>query len=132
MKYTVTVNGRVFEVEVERAGGKTLSRASSSAPRAAAPVAAPVAPVAPAPVAAPAPAAPVSAGENTVTSPMPGSIFDIKVNPGDAVKSGQVVIILEAMKMETEIVAPADGIVDEVLVRKGDAVETDTPLVTLK
>lgn len=132
MKYTVTVNGKTFEVEVERAGGKTLSRASS-APRAAAPVT----PVTPAPVAtpaaAPAPtAAPVSSGANTVTSPMPGSIFDIKVNPGDSVKSGQVVIILEAMKMETEIVAPADGVVDAVLVRKGDAVETDTPLVTLK
>lgn len=131
MKYTVTVNGRVFEVEVERAGGKTLSRASS-APRAVAPVA-PVAAAPVAPVAAPAPAAaPVSAGEKTVTSPMPGSIFDIKVNPGDTVKSGQVVIILEAMKMETEIVAPADGIVDAVLVRKGDPVETDAPLVTLK
>lgn len=129
MKYTVTVNGKVFEVEVEKAGGRSLSRASS------APVArasAPVAPVAPTPAAPVAPAAPVSAGENTVMSPMPGSIFDIKVKPGDAVKSGQVVVILEAMKMETEIVAPADGVVDAILVAKGDTVETDTPLVTLK
>ena len=130
MKYTVTVNGKIFEVEVEKVGGKSLSRASSTpAPRAAAPVA--PAPVVPTPEVS-VPKTPVSSGEKTIISPMPGSIFDIKVAPGEAVKSGQVVIILEAMKMETEIVAPEDGVIDAILVNKGEAVETDAPLVTLK
>jgi biotin carboxyl carrier protein len=131
MKYTVTVNGKQFEVEVERAAGasgKTLSR-STPLSRAPAAPAAPV-PAAPAP-AAPAPAAPAG-GNNVVVSPLPGTVLDIKVKPGDVVHSGQPVIVLEAMKMETEIVAPAAGTVDSILVKKGDAVDTEARLVILR
>ena len=90
------------------------------------------APAAPAPAPAAPKAAPVSAGDNTVTSPMPGTILGVKVKEGDAVKAGQLVIILEAMKMENEIVAPADGVVASVAVKEGDTVETDATLVVLK
>ena len=145
MKYIVTVNGKKYEVEVEREDGgkKLLTRSSSAAapieristtPVAAAPIlAAPIKETAPAREEISNPqAAPVPIGEgNVVTSPLPGSIFDIKVNVGDAVKSGQVLIVIEAMKMETEIVAPTDGVVVSVLVKKGDAVETDASLVIL-
>ena len=106
--------------------------AAPAAPVAPTPVAAP-APVAPAPVVAPAPAAaPVSAGASTVVAPLPGTILDVKVAPGQAVKTGEIVIIMEAMKMETEVVAAADGVVDSILVKKGDAVDTDATLITLK
>jgi pyruvate dehydrogenase E2 component (dihydrolipoamide acetyltransferase) len=139
LKYIVTVNGKKFEVEVEREGGaKSLSRspiaprAPMSAPAAAsAPVSAPV-PAAPAPAqtaSAPSPAAP---GGKTVSSPLPGMVLDIKVSQGEAVKYGQVLLTLEAMKMETEIVAPADGVVESILAKKGDAVETGAQLVILK
>lgn len=73
-----------------------------------------------------------SANKTDVVSPMPGSIFDIKVTAGQKVKLGQVLFILEAMKMENEIVSPADGTVTSVLVKKGDVVETDTVLATIK
>lgn len=73
-----------------------------------------------------------SANKTDVVSPMPGSIFDIKVAPGQKVKLGQVLFILEAMKMENEIVSPADGTVTSILVKKGDVVETDTVLATIK
>jgi pyruvate dehydrogenase E2 component (dihydrolipoamide acetyltransferase) len=136
LKYIVTVNGKKFEVEVEREGGaKTLGR-SPIAPRA--PMSAPVSAPIPAPQAAPAPAAPVpppapaSSGGKTVNSPLPGMVLDIKVSQGEAVKSGQVLLTLEAMKMETEIVAPSDGVVESILVKKGDSVETDARLVVLK
>ncbi|MDR1831662.1 MAG: acetyl-CoA carboxylase biotin carboxyl carrier protein subunit [Fusobacteriaceae bacterium] len=145
MKYTVTVNGKKYEVEVEReeGGKKLLTRSSAAAPApvapapvAAAPAPAPVKEAAPAPApakeAAPEPAAVEVSGGNTVVSPLPGSVFDVKVSAGEAVKFGQVLIVIEAMKMETEIVAPADGVVASVLVKKGDAVETDAPLVVLK
>jgi pyruvate dehydrogenase E2 component (dihydrolipoamide acetyltransferase) len=73
-----------------------------------------------------------ASGGKTVSSPLPGTILDIKVSPGDAVKSGQALLTMEAMKMETEIVAPSDGVVDSIRVKKGDAVETGVPLVVLK
>jgi pyruvate dehydrogenase E2 component (dihydrolipoamide acetyltransferase) len=136
MKYIVTVNGKQFDVEVEREGGaKTLSRspiaprAPISAPASAPPAASP-APAAP-PVSAPPPQAGASGGKSVV-SPLPGMVLDVKVSQGDAVKSGQVLLTLEAMKMETEIVAPADGVVASVLVKKGDSVDTDAQLVILK
>ena len=101
--YTITVNGTAYEVEVEEKGG-----AVAAAPRAAAPRAAAPAPKA-APAPAPAPAAkPVAAGAATVTAPMPGKVLEVKVKAGDAVKSGQVLLILEAMKMQNEIMAPAE------------------------
>ncbi|WP_177162312.1 biotin/lipoyl-containing protein [uncultured Fusobacterium sp.] len=147
MKYIANVNGKRYEIELERvedyrpmtreeiAAPVTASApivAAPAAPVAPTPVAAP-APVAPAPIAAPAPAAaPVSAGASTVVAPLPGTILDVKVAPGQAVKTGEIVIIMEAMKMETEVVAAADGVVDSILVKKGDAVDTDATLITLK
>ena len=128
MKYVVTINGKQYDVEVEKVSGgyKPMSMGAKAAPAAPAPAA----PAAPAPAAPK--AAPVSAGDNTVTSPMPGTILGVKVKEGDAVKAGQLVIILEAMKMENEIVATADGVVASVAVKEGDTVETDATLVVLK
>lgn len=132
MKYVVTINGKQYDVEVEKVSGgyKPMSMGAKAAPAAPAPAA--PAPAAPAPAPAAPKAAPVSAGDNTVTSPMPGTILGVKVKEGDAVKAGQLVIILEAMKMENEIVAPADGVVASVAVKEGDTVETDATLVVLK
>lgn len=127
MKYVVTINGKQYDVEVEKVSGgyKPMSMGAKAAPAA-------PAPAAPAPAPAAPKAAPVSAGDNTVTSPMPGTILGVKVKEGDAVKAGQLVIILEAMKMENEIVAPTDGVVASVAVKEGDTVETDATLVVLK
>ena len=126
-KYNITVNGTVYAVEVEEAGA--APSAPAAAPAAAAPAPAPAAP-APAPK-APAPA-PAAAGGQTISAPMPGTIFDIKVTPGQAVNEGDVLIILEAMKMENEIMAPEAGTVDAVLVTKGASVNMGDALVTLK
>lgn len=117
----VTVNGVAYQVTVEENTG--------AAPVAAAP--APVAPaVAPAPAAAP--AAPAgAAGSVVVSAPMPGNILDVKVKPGDSVKAGDVLMILEAMKMENEISAPQDGTVAGVNVRKGDTVNSGDTLCTM-
>ncbi len=135
MKYVVTVNGKKFEVEVEKVGGAARSLSRQPVERGERTVAA-AAPVAPAPVATPAPAAPVAAssttGGVTITSPMPGSILDVKVNVGDKVKYGQTLAVLEAMKMENDIPATQDGEVAEIKVKKGDIVETDAVLIVLK
>lgn len=133
MRYVVKVNGKEYDVEVEKLGGPYASLSRSTAYVQGVPVAvAPVAP-APAPVAAPAPApAPSSSGGVDVVSPMPGKVFKLVAQPGDQVAEGQVVMILEAMKMENEIVAPQAGTVDAILVKEGDLVETDTVLATLK
>lgn len=133
MKYVATLNGKKYEVEIERVDEyRPLDRgAQVSAP---APIlaAAPAPKAAPAPAPAPAPAAaPAAAGGQTVEAPMPGKILDIKVKVGDAVGYGQCVIVMEAMKMETEIVAPAAGTVASINVSTGDSVETGAVLVTL-
>lgn len=121
--YTITVNGTAYNVTVEEG--------TSSAP-ASAPVAAPVAAPAPAPKAAPAPAAaPASAGSVTVDAPMPGNILDVKVANGASVKKGDVLMVLEAMKMENDIVAPQDGTVASINVNKGDTVDAGQTLATL-
>ena len=119
----ITVNGVAYDVQVEEVGGD----AAFSAPAAAAPAAAPAAPKA-----APAPAAPAApaAGE-PVESPMPGTVLDVKVKPGDSVKAGDTLLVLEAMKMENAIVAPKDAKVVAVPVTKGQTVESGTVLVTL-
>lgn len=120
--YTITVNGTPYNVTVEDANGLT-------APVAAAPAAAPASAPAPAPAAAS--AAPAAAGSVSVDAPMPGNILDIKVSNGASVKAGDVLLILEAMKMENEIVAPQDGTVASVNVNKGDTVEAGQTLVSL-
>ena len=119
-QYTVTVNGTAYEVTVESVSGGRMASAPV-ARTASAPVARAAAPVA-APAPAAAPAAPASGSGETVSSPMPGTILDVKVAAGQAVKSGDILFILEAMKMENEIFAPCDGTVSSVAVSKGAAV----------
>ncbi len=128
MKYIVTLNGKNYEVDVT----KTDAVITSVSPVASAAPVAPAAPAAPtaAPVAPAAPAAPTADGTK-VTSPMPGNILAVNVSAGQAVKEGDVMFILEAMKMENEIVAPASGTVKQVLVSKGAVVETDAVLAVL-
>lgn len=122
--YNITVNGVTYVVDVEEV--------STSAPTAA-PKAAPAPVAAPAPTVAPAPKAATSsnAGATAVKAPMPGNIMKINVKAGDAVKKGDVLVVLEAMKMENDICAPADGTVASVEVAQGATVETDATLVTL-
>lgn len=133
MKYQVKVDGKVFEVEVEKVGGGYGSLTPGSLT--AAPVAAPVAPAAPAPQqAAPAPApaaAPAAGGAGDVVSPMPGTVLKLNVNNGDTVASGDVILILEAMKMENEIVAPCAGKVT-LKVTAGETVDTDALLAVVE
>ena len=128
MKYKVTLNGRTYEVEVEAGKAMLLDEYEAIAP--AAPATAPAA--APAPVAAPsaAPAASLAVGE-PVKAPMPGVVLKVQVQQGQAVKAGQVLVILEAMKMENEIVAPKDGTVAQIVAAKGASVESGAPLVIL-
>ena len=130
MKYKVTLNGRTYEVEVEADKAMLVDEYEAYAPAPAAPAAPAAAPAAPA--AAPAPAAPaaLAAGE-PVNAPMPGNILKVTVNQGDVVKSGQLLVILEAMKMENEIVAPKDGTVAQVVVKVGQKVDTGAALVVL-
>ena len=123
--YTITVNGTPYNVTVEEGAGAPVA-----AP-AAAPAPAPAAAPAPAPAAAPAPATQGTAGSVKVEAPMPGTILDVKVSVGDSVSSGSVLCILEAMKMENEIVAPQDGTVASVNVSKGDSVEAGQVIITL-
>ena len=129
MKYKVTLNNRVYEVEVEQGEAMLVKEYELAAPAAApaAPAAAPVA--AATPTAAPAAGA-LAAGE-VVTSPMPGNILDIKVNVGDTVNADDVVIILEAMKMENEIFAPASGKVIAINTTKGASVNSGDCLLVI-
>ena len=133
MKYKVTLNNRTYEVEVEEGKAMLVDEYEAYAPAAPAPVAA--APVAAAPAAAPAaPAAPagaaLAAGE-VVKSPMPGNILKINVSQGQKVNEGDVLIVLEAIKMENEIVATKSGTVAQIVTAKGAVVETGAPLVVI-
>lgn len=116
-RFNITVNGKAYDVAVEEVG----AGAAPAAPVAAAPAAAPTA--------APAPAA---AGGTAVKAPMPGNILDVKVNAGDSVSEGQVLMILEAMKMENDIVAPKAGTIASVSVKKGDSVNRDDLLASIQ
>ncbi len=121
-QFNITVNGVTYAVEVEEVGKESASvktpsvRTEGNAPKAAAPAQKPKT---------------LAAGE-TVKAPMPGTILDIKVKEGDKIKNGQVLMVLEAMKMENEIVAPRDATVSQVLVSKGDTVNTDDVLIVLQ
>ena len=130
MKYKVTLNGRTYEIEVEAGKAMLLDEYEAIAPAApaAAPVAAAAAPAAPA--AAPAAPAVTGAGD-AVTAPLPGTILKVNVQNGQAVKAGTVLVVLEAMKMENEIMAPKDGTVTQVVVSKGASVDTGAPLVII-
>lgn len=116
-RFNITVNGKAYDVAVEEVTGGT-------------PVSVPAAPVQTAAPAAP--AAPVSTGGTAVTAPMPGTILDVKVNVGDTVTEGQVLMILEAMKMENDIVAPAAGKVAAINVKKGDSVNSSDVLASIQ
>ena len=137
MKYVVTLNGKNYEVDVTETdaivtGITEVPVMVAAAPAVAAPVAAPV--EAPkteeAPAAPSAPAAPTASGTQ-VKAPMPGSILAVKASVGQAVKAGDVLVVLEAMKMENDIVASCDGTVKEILVTKGATVNTDDVLAII-
>ena len=137
MKYNVTLNGKIYEVDVTESDAVVTGvtqvpvavAAPAVAPVAVAPVAAPEAP-AEAPAAAPA-VAPVSADGTQVKAPMPGTILAVKKNVGEAVKAGDVIVVLEAMKMENDIVAPCDGTVKSINAPKGSTVNTDDVLAVI-
>ena len=116
-KYRVNVNGTVYEVELEEITGAAAAPAAAPAP-----VAAP----------APAPVAAAPAGGEKVCAPMPGNILSVNVAAGDTVKRGQVLLILEAMKMENEIMAPCDGVIASVNTTKGSAVESGALLCVIQ
>lgn len=121
-KYNVTVNGTAYEVTLEAVDASEVKTSP-------APAAAPAA--APAPTPAATPAAPVSGSKETVSSPMPGNILAVNVANGAAVKKGDVLMILEAMKMENEIMSPCDGTILSVNVTKGASVETGAVLCVI-
>lgn len=138
MKYKVTLNGKIYEVEVEKGEAVLLKEYAAAAPQpavAAAP-AAPATPAAAAPAAAapaaaaPAPAASLGAGK-AVVAPLPGTVLQIKAAVGQAVKAGETVVIIEAMKMENEVVAPSDGKITSIVCQKGAAVQANDPLFTI-
>ena len=115
-KYRVTVNGTAYEIELEELTGAAPTPAAATA----------------APAPAPAPAAAAPAGGEQVTSPVPGTILSINVAAGDAVKRGQVLMVLEAMKMENEIMCPCDGKIASVNTSKGASVESGTLLCVIQ
>ncbi|MBP3559038.1 MAG: biotin/lipoyl-binding protein [Clostridia bacterium] len=131
MKYNVTLNGKIYEVDVTETDAVVTGISQVPVATVAAPVAAAApapAPVATAPAAAPAPA---SADGTQVKAPMPGTILAVKKNVGDAVKAGDVIVVLEAMKMENDIVAPCDGTVKSINAPKGSSVNTDDVLAVI-
>ena len=119
--YKVNVNGTEYVIGIELISEEEAKAAQTAAPKAEE-----------APAAAPAPAAQTAGEGEAVNAPMPGTILDIKVNAGDSVKAGQVLMILEAMKMENEIMAGCDGVVTAVMTTKGASVQTGDALCTIK
>jgi glutaconyl-CoA decarboxylase len=137
-KFQVTVNGKLYDVGVLEVGETAPAQVVIPAPAAAAPIPAPAPQAAPAPVPASAPqaasAAPASAPTNAkevISAPMPGKILSIKVKPGQTVKSGDLILILEAMKMENEIFCGENGVVKEIRVKESDSVNPGDVLVTI-
>ena len=130
MKYKVTLNGRTYEVEVEAGKAMLLDEYAAVAPVAPA-AAAPAPAAAPAAAPAPAPAAAAPVAGEAVTAPMPGNILKVAVSQGQTVKEGDLLVVLEAMKMENEIFAPKAGTVAAVNVAKGQSVDTGATMVVL-
>ncbi|MCL1975913.1 MAG: biotin/lipoyl-binding protein [Firmicutes bacterium] len=141
-KYNVTVNGEFFSVEVEEVGDFAVSApvfaptsipAPVAAPKVSVPAPAPApAPAStPVPAPAPAPTTPVATGGNTVASPLPGTVLRVNVAVGQAVKAGDVLLVLEAMKMENDITAPGAGVVSAIHVNSGSTVQTGDALISL-
>lgn len=118
-RFNITVNGKTYDVAVEEVGSSAPIAATAPAPV-----------NTPAPTVAPAPS--VNAAGTKVNSPMPGVILDVKANAGQMVKKGEVLMILEAMKMENDIVAPVDGKVSAVMVKKGDNVNSGDALASIE
>lgn len=135
-KFKIAIDGTQYMVEMEEIGAPVATPADAvaapAAPAAPAPVAAPAPAAAPAPEAAPAaPAAPAPAGAHVQNAPMPGTILDIHVKVGDVVKANQPVMVLEAMKMENQVVADQDGVIASIAVAKGDMVNPGDELFSL-
>lgn len=133
MKYKVTLNGKIYEVEVEKGDAVLLKEYEAAAP-----APAPQAPAAAAPAAAsaaapaPAPQASAALGAGTVVNaPLPGTVLQIKASQGQSVKAGETIIIIEAMKMENEVVAPKDGTITSIVAQKGASVAANDPLFTI-
>ncbi len=122
-RYNITVNGTTYEVAVEEAGAAASAPVYSAPVAPSAPAAAPAAPKAAAPA--------VGGGANKVTAPMPGTILDVKVSVGQSVKKGDVICVLEAMKMENDIPAPCDGTIASVNVQKGASVAANDVIATI-
>ena len=131
MKYKVTLNNRTYEVEVEAGEAMLVDEYEAYAPAAPAPVAAAALAAAPAAAAPAAPAGAALAAGEVIKSPMPGNILKINVSNGQKVNEGDVLLILEAMKMENEVVATKAGTVAQIVVAKGAVVETGAPLVVI-
>ena len=137
MKYVVSVNGKQYDIEVEKVVGgyQPMSRQGAAAPVARTAAPAPRTQVQPDPEPAPVKAqntvVNASDGDTKMEAPMPGTILDVKVKAGDKVSDGQVVLVLEAMKMENEIVSPVDGTIASVMVKKGDTVDSGDILITI-
>ena len=128
MIFKVTLNGKIYEVEVEKGEAIIQAEYEAALPQATpAPIATPVAAPAQAPTAAPV----VTGGGEEVKSPFPGNVNAVKVTPGQAVKEGDVLVVIEAMKMENDITAPKAGKIGQVLVQKGSTVESGATLVTI-
>ena len=126
-RYSITVNGNTYDVIVEEADASTAAPTFNSAPIAPVAAAAPAAPAAPVTK----PTAQGSTGATSVTSPMPGTILDVKVSVGQSVKKGDVICVLEAMKMENDIPAPCDGVIASINVQKGASVSANDLLASL-
>ncbi len=129
--YSITVNGKTYEVAVEEKGGSAAPKAAVHAPVAAAPAPAakPATPAPAAPVAKP--AAPSGGPGVKVVAPMPGKIIALKVAVGDSVKNGQEILVMEAMKMHNPVLAGSDGVIKELLVKAGDPVQAGTVLAVI-
>ena len=131
MKYKVTLNNKTYEVEVEAGEAMLVDEYEAYAPAAPAPVAAAAPAAAPAAAAPAAPAGAALAAGEVVKSPMPGNILKINVSLGQKVNEGDALLILEAMKMENEVVAPKSGTIAQIIVSKGAVVETGAPLIVI-